>query len=250
MLTPTRTMSTNRTATKRRRRLGVQPALTALGVLLLLMAIAVVLLVDRIFFHGSSGPAGTGSGVAATQARARPPFTGVNLTGENNVIVRAGGRQSVIVHADSDLLRQVTTRVRAGRLVIGTTPGNLAAKSPMFVMVNLPALDGLRLQGAGNIFATGIDSRVLTVALPGSGNIHASGTTTKLDVTISGQGTVRLHQLIAREANAVLSGDGTIMLTATHRLAVTLSGSGTVLYGGHPPHITQTVTGSGTISAG
>ena len=53
--------------------------------------------------------------------------------------------------------------------MIGTTPGNLSAKSPMFVAVSVPSLDRLRLQGAGNISLTGINSRTLTVALPGSG---------------------------------------------------------------------------------
>ena len=126
---------------------------------LLLAAILVVLLVDRIFFHSSSSPAGTGSGVAATQARSLAPFTGVELAGDNNVIVQVGARQSVIVHADSNLLRRVTTRVRSGRLVIGTTPGNLSAKTPMFVAVSLPSLDRLKLQGDGNISVTGINSR-------------------------------------------------------------------------------------------
>ena len=229
------------------RRLGL--ALMALGVLLL-VAILTALVVDRIFFHSSSSPAGTGSGVAATQARSLPPFTGVDLAGENNVVVQVGAKQSVIVHADSNLLGRVTTRVRSGRLVIGTTPGNLAAKSPMFVTVSVPSLDGLRLRGDGNISVTGINSPSLTVALPGSGTVEAIGTTAKLDVTIGGEGTALLRRLIARDAKAALSGDGSIMLTATHRLTARVSGSGTILYGGNPPQVTQSVPGSGTISAG
>jgi Putative auto-transporter adhesin, head GIN domain len=140
--------------------------------------------------------------------------TGAELAGYNNVIVQVGARQSVIVHADSNLLRRVNTRVRSGRLVIGTSPGNLNAKRPMFVTVSLPSIDRLRLQGAGNISVTGINSQKLTAALPGSGNIDATGTTTKLDVTISGEGTAQLRPLIARDAKAVLGGDGSIMLTA------------------------------------
>jgi hypothetical protein len=216
---------------------------------LLLVAILIALLVDRIFFQSSSSPAGTGSGVAATQARSVAPFTSVDLAGDNNVIVLVGTRKSVIVHADSNLLRRVTTQVRSGRLVIGTTPGNLRAKSPMFVAVSLPSLDGLTLQDDGNISVTGIDSRNLTVSLPGSGNIDATGATTKLDVTIGGEGTALLRQLIVRDARASLSGDGSIMLTATNRLSTTVTGSGTVLYGGNPAHVSQKVTGSGTISA-
>ena len=97
-------MSTGHTTVHRRGGLRRPwPALLALGVLLLI-AILIALLVDRIFFHGSSSPAGAGSGVAATQARLLPPFTGVELAGDNNVIVEVGATQSVIVHADSNLL--------------------------------------------------------------------------------------------------------------------------------------------------
>jgi hypothetical protein len=82
-----------------------------------------------------------------SQARSLPPFTGVDLAGANNVIVHAGTRQSVIVHAYRNLLGRVTTRVRSGSLVIGTTPGNLSARTPMFVTVSVPSLDKLTLQG-------------------------------------------------------------------------------------------------------
>jgi Putative auto-transporter adhesin, head GIN domain len=202
--------------------------LPALAVLLL-AAILIALLVDRIF-QSSSSPAGTGSGVAATQRRSLPPFTGVDLAGENNVIVRVGASQSVIVHADSNLLTRVTTRVRSGSLVIGTTPGNLNAKTPMFVAVSVPSLDALTLNGDGNITVTGINSRRLTVVLPGSGAVHATGTTTRLEVTISGVGTALLGQLIARDVKAALSGDGSITLAATHSLKASIPGSGTIVY--------------------
>jgi Putative auto-transporter adhesin, head GIN domain len=142
----------------------------------------------------------------------------VDLPGFNNVVVRAGARQSVVVHADSNLLTRVTTRVRASRLVIGTTPGNLAAKSPMYVVVTLPSVEALILRGAGNITVSNLtlpsvealilrgrgnitvsnlDSRRLTVGLPGAGTIRATGRAAPLDVTISGSGTALLGQLVA-----------------------------------------------------
>ena len=243
-------MSTGHTTLHRPRGAGgLRRALIALGALLL-TAILMALLVDRIFFRDTSTPAGTGSGHAATQARALPRFTGIDLAGANNVVVEVGGKQSVVVHADRNLLRRVTTGVRSGRLVIGTTPGNLNAKSPMFVTVSVPSIDAVSLHGAGNIAVTGIHSRVLSVMLPGSGNIDVTGTTTRLDVAIDGAGTTMLRGLIARDARAAIDGDGSISLTATHSLTARVTGSGTVLYGGNPAHVTRSVSGSGTISAG
>jgi hypothetical protein len=114
----------------------LQPKLTTLAVLAL-AAILIALLVDGTF-DSSSSPAGKGSGIAATPARSLAPFTGVDLAGDNNVIVHVGASQSVIVHADNNLLGRVTTRVRSGSLVIGTAPGNLNAKAPMSVAVSVP----------------------------------------------------------------------------------------------------------------
>ena len=225
-----------------------QVTLRAMGALLL-AAILVVLLVNRVFFDRTS-PAGTGSGVASTQARSASRFTAVDLAGFNNVVVRAGAKQSVVVHADSNLLMRVTTRVRAGRLVIGTTPGNLAAKSPMYVVVTLPSVEALTLRGAGSITVSNLDSRRLTVRLPGAGMIRATGRAARLDVTISGSGTALLGQLTARDVKAGVSGDGSIMLTATHRLDARVSGSGAILYGGDPAQVTTRVTGDGTIAPG
>jgi hypothetical protein len=122
----------------------------------------------------------------------------------------------------------------------------------MLVAVSVPSLSALMLQGDGNATVTAINSPSVTIALPGSGNIHATGNTRHLDVTISGEGSAFLGQLVARDAKAALSGDGTITLTATHSLTASIpaTGSGTILYAGRPPHLTTTVTGHGTILAG
>ena len=60
-----------------------------------------------------------GSGVPASQAREVPPFRGVELAGSNTVTIRVGGEQSVVVHADDNLIDTVTTDVSGGSLVIG-----------------------------------------------------------------------------------------------------------------------------------
>jgi hypothetical protein len=234
------------TTIDRRTRLRLTPAA---AVALLLAAVLITLAIDRLIVDDSGG-GGAGSGVAASQSRALPPFTGIELAGFNNVIVRVGAPQSVVVHADDNLLARVTTSVSSGRLVIGTTPGKLSTKAPMWVDVSLPALDALALPGSGNFSVTGISGDRLTVALSGQGNIDAAGTTGGLDVSVSGQGAARLAGLTARDAHAVLGGQGTIVLTATERLDAVLSGTGTIVYGGNPPHVTRQVSGIGTIAPG
>jgi hypothetical protein len=244
-------MSTGTGLTPIRRHGGLENASRALVVLtvLLLAGIVVLVLVDRAS-NTSNSPGGTGSGVAATQVRSLPSLTGIDLVGANNVVVRVGARQSVIVHADSNLLGRVTTQVSSGSLVIGNTPGTLNARSPMFVAVTVPSLDALTVEGSGNISVNGVNSPNLTVRLPGSGTIQVAGATTRLDVAIAGSGTALLNRLTARDATASIDGSGSIVLAAAHRLDASISGSGTILYTGNPAEVTKSVTGDGTISGG
>jgi len=200
---------------------------------------------------GAGSPAHVvqGSGVAATQTRAVAGFSRIDLTGSNKVSVVVGGRQSVVVHADSNLLDRVTTRVVAGTLLIGTT-GSFTTRNPMSVEISVPALAALTLSGSGQISASGINSPGLTVSLSGSGALDASGAVARLDVALGGSGQAQLSQLAARDVRAVLTGSGLIRVTATTSLDAAVPGTGAVIYGGTPPHLTTSITGTGAVLRG
>jgi hypothetical protein len=191
-----------------------------------------------------------GSGVPASQVRALPPFRSVELAGSNIVTIHVGGRQSVVVHADRNLLDHVTTEVRAGRLVINNKPGSYASKSPMSVDVAVPSLTALRLSGSGIISADGVNASSMTITLPGSGDVNASGKAARLDVAVGGSGNARLASLPARDARAVIGGSGTIVVNATNSLRAAIPGSGVIFYLGNPEHVTTSISGSGTILQG
>lgn len=200
------------------------------------------------WFGGSSNSTTEGSGVPGTQARDVAAFTSVELAGSNNVVIRVGGKQSVVVKADENLIHRVTTEVQSGKLVIANTPGSLTTKSPMSVEVSVPTLNALTLAGSGNIVVNSIETKSLKVALPGSGTLTASGTATRLDVTVSGSGTVQFTRLVAKDVRAGVSGSGSIFVTATKSLDASVSGSGAILYTGSPHDVTKSVTGNGAIT--
>jgi len=220
--------------------------ITAL-VLALVAGLALAAVVVALLARGGSSSSGVqGSGVAATQSRVLARFSSVDLAGSNIVTVAVGERQSVVVHADSNLMRQVTTRVVAGTLVIGTT-GTFTTKTPMNVAVSVPSLATVTLSGSGEISVTGIDAPRLTVMLAGSGVLYAGGTVTRLDVTLGGWGLAQLNGLVARDVHAVVSGSGLIRVTARASLNAAVTGSGAIIYGGNP-RVTSSVTGSGTVT--
>jgi hypothetical protein len=229
--------------TARHGQLALIAAVTAAFILAML---AVVLLVHG---GGSSGPGVQGSGIAATQTRTVAGFSRLDLAGSNNVTVAVGAPQSVVVHADSNLISHVTTQVAGGTLVIGDT-GSFTARSPMSVEVSVPSLTALNLSGAGQISVTGINVPQLTVTVSGSGLLSAAGTASRLDVTLSGDGQAQLFQLTARDVQAVVTGSGLIQVTATTSLDASVPGTGAIVYRGDPPQVTTSVTGTGAVTPG
>jgi hypothetical protein len=214
-------------------------------------AVAVVLLVRYDVVGSTPSSNGVpGSGVAATQTRSLAAFKNVELAGSNAVTIRVGGKQSVVVQADDNLLRRVTTDVRAGSLVIGNTPGSFTARRPMRVEVSMPSLSELRLSGSGIISASGIKTSSLTVMLSGSGVLRASGSAMRVDVTLAGSGDAQLNELVARHVHAVVSGSGRILVTATKSLDASVPGRGAIVYGGNPPQVNTSIAGSGAVIRG
>jgi len=232
-------------AAPRRPRALIIALVLALAAVLALTAVVVALLAG-----GRSSSSGVqGSGVAATQSRVLARFSSLDLKGSNNVTVVIGGRQSVVVHADSNLIRHVTTRVVAGTLVVGTT-GSFTTRTPMSVEVSVPSLAAVKLSGSGNISVNRIDEPRLTVTLSGSGVVYANGTTAQLGVTLGGSGLARLNALVARDVHAVITGSGLIRVTATARLTASVPGTGSIIYSGNPPQVTSSVTGTGAVTRG
>jgi len=200
-----------------------------------------------VFTLDESSDTAGGSGVPGRQARAVPAFSSVQLVGSNIVTVRVGGARSVIVRGDDNLLSHITTTVRSGRLVIGTT-GSFSTRTPMRVAVTVPSLVALGLGGSGIISAQGVHARSLRVTLSGSGVLRASGTADRLDVRLGGSGVAQLRDLVARDTHAVITGSGRIDVTATKGLDASIPGTGAIVYGGGPERVTTSVSGTGAIT--
>jgi len=236
----------------------------ALLVTLVVLAGLAVVLLARHDWGTSSTPSKTpqgsctlqgsstikGSGVTATQTRSVPAFAGVDLAGANNVTVHVGGPQRVVVHADANLLRRVTTVVRHRGLVIGNTAGSFSTTSVMSVDVTVPSLDSATLSGSGVVTVDGLRATQFTVDVPGNGVVRVSGRADRLNATLGGSGDVQLQGLRARDVTALVAGSGRLQVHATGSLDAAVSGVGTISYTGNPSKVAQKITGTGSITSG
>ncbi|MDX2304454.1 MAG: head GIN domain-containing protein [Microscillaceae bacterium] len=103
----------------------------------------------------------------------------------------------------------------------------------------------LRLSGSGSIHLEATAGEVES-RLSGSGNIVISGSADTHRALVSGSGGIRSFAMNSRESIAEIRGSGDIELLTQERLDVKISGSGTVRYKGNPT-ITSNITGSGNL---
>jgi hypothetical protein len=190
------------------------------------------------------------AGPMTVQARTVPAFTRVDLTGSEVVTITVGRPRSVQVRGNRDLVEQVTTAVDHGVLQIGTQETSRPTNGSVHVNVDVPALDALTLDGNGVIVANEVRTSRLTVRMPGNGIVRATGTVTRLDVSLDGSGDAQLSDVKARDVYATLGGSGRIAVRASHGLDASVGGTGLIVYGGDPPLVKTSVTGTGAIQRG
>jgi Putative auto-transporter adhesin, head GIN domain len=209
---------------------------------------AVVLLVRHDTSQTTGPSVLRGSGVASSVTRHVGSFSGVELAGSSDVVVRVGAAERVTVHGDTNLLRLVTTEVEGNRLVVATD-GSFTAVAPLYVMVYVPTLDTVSLSGSGGLSVTGVEGRLLMVTLDGSGALRARGRVDRVDASLDGSGTLDLQRLVARTAYVSVSGSGQVWVNVTESLDASVPGTGSIVYSGNPSHVTRNVSGTGDVVA-
>ena len=188
-----------------------------------------------------------GSGVVRTEPRDATGFSEVRLSGSGEVDVRHGDADSVTVEAEDNILPLLETRVRDGRLTLGTKPNvSISPTRAIRYHVTVNRLTAIGVSGSGRFVADGLDTPRLTADISGSGSATLSGRADAVELTISGSGAYDASRLASKSATVTISGSGSATVNAADRVEATVSGSGSVRYLGNPS-VDQQVSGSGSV---
>ncbi|MGH2893977.1 MAG: head GIN domain-containing protein [Solirubrobacteraceae bacterium] len=189
-------------------------------------------------------------GPHTVQTRRVGTFDRIDLRDSANVVVTRGNSRTLTVSGGRNRVRDVVTRVQSGTLVVEERDGDatihLGDDGPT-VTVSAPSLVSARLDGSGDLFASGLTGGPLQVRVDGSGDVEAHGRLDALNAADDGSGDLNLGDLVARSAKINLSGSGDADVHAVRTLAVVVSGSGDVSYAGNP-EVTRDMSGSGDVS--
>lgn len=210
---------------------------------------------------------------AADENREVSAFSEITLRVPAKVHLEQGKKQSVEITAKESVLEEIITEVKGRELVI-----RFSTKSALFkdfdsakieIYITVPEIGALSVSGSGDIINDGqIDTRILDVAVSGSGNVMlddlkaervkvtvsgsgdvklaGSGKTADLNVAVSGSGNFRGIDFPAEDVDVKMSGSGNVDVYAENSLKVRAAGSGDVTYRGNPS-IDQSILGSGKV---
>jgi hypothetical protein len=87
----------------------------------------------------------------------------------------------------------------------------------------------------------------LTTVINGAGDANLQGSATIANFTITGAGNIFASTLDTDECTIVISGTGDVRVHVNNKLNVTISGTGSVYYTGDPDDIVTNITGTGSV---
>lgn len=199
-------------------------------------------------------------------------FDAVAMGIEGKVYIKQGNENEVILEGDESALKDITTEVRGGRLVIKNERDSWrfwgsSTTSRINVYITIKELKGASVSGSGQIIGEStfktrdfdaalsgsgsmeleIDAEYTTTKISGSGRIIISGKTEKAKLSISGSGRYAAEKLDTKDYEISISGSGRSNIQVSGDLDVRISGSGSVYYDGEPTSINKKVGGSGKV---
>lgn len=209
-----------------------------------------------------------GKGAVTTNQRKVTPFDKVVLDMSVNAVIQVGKTPGVQITANNNLQEHIKTEVENGILRIHHD-GIMFNSDDINVVINVPALNGLEINGAsdadikGKVTAANFELYVKGAAEVGIADIHvtkmnvklsgaselniASGIADQAIYKVTGAGEINARGLITKNVTAKVSGAGEMDLHVTAKLDAHITGAGEIDYVGHP-QVTSKITGAGFLN--
>jgi len=208
-----------------------------------------------------------GSGNVISEQREVHPFYEVNLKGSGRVILTKGEKQFIEIKTDDNIMPEIETVVRSGRLIISQRNKNINPTILDF-FITVEDLRGISISGSADVYGKSrfvsktfyaglhgsgdisldLEASSLESEISGSGSITFTGSTESYNASIRGSGNINASDMEARHVSVDIKGSGDCRVNASDSLSIDIAGSGDVYYKGNP-QISSKIRGSGSVKA-
>lgn len=232
------------------------------------LAVIVLMTISQLLISCTfAGPFGIkGSGVKKTETREIGNFTGLDVSGGFEVVLKQGSSQSLVIEADDNLMREIITEVRGGELNIYTRD-NVWPNTKLVAYITFVRLDDIDISGAVKVFSNEnlsfdrltldgsgaseidftADVRNLEAGFSGASKLHLIGNVNNANIECSGASKLYLADFNANEVRLELSGASYAEVSVIDKLVVEASGASDVKYKGEPKTVTVDTSGASKV---
>ena len=210
----------------------------------------------------------TGSGHVTTEKReVSGDFKNVEISNALDLVVEQSDKTEIIVEADDNLQKEITTEVQNGVLVISCTKGNFNNITSKKITVKMPIIEGLEASSASTInTATTLKGNNLTLASSSAASINATveyetiqitansasnqsikGKSLRIEASTSSAGVINAADLLSNEVVASSSSGSSITTQPIVSLKAEASSGGSISYKGAPKSIQKEESSGGSI---
>jgi len=181
-----------------------------------------------------------------SEVREVSEFSRIVIESSADVNLKVGETQRVEVFAEDDEIGDVLTRVRNETLYI-TIDSKRWRHHGANLEISLKTLEGIEIDGSGDVVATNVDSDQLEIEIDGSGDVELDGSCGTLTIDVSGSGDINSRNLKCANASVDINGSGDVDIFASESLMLEINGSGDVTVYGDPAKFRPSINGSGDL---
>ncbi len=206
-----------------------------------------------------------GNGDIKTETRDVSSFNEIRVGGAFEILLTQGGKETLKIEADENLLPLIQTKVKGGVLII-TTKENIKNAKKLMLYINFNELKRLDISGACEISNEGtlifstlkfeasgaseinldLKANKLLCDYSGASEINFKGKVREFELEVSGASDIEAYDLVAEDLVIDISGAGSAKIHATKSLKIEASGASSIRYMGNPT-IDQRVSGAGSV---
>lgn len=208
-----------------------------------------------------------GNGVRKKESFEVADFQRIDIGGNFIINLTEGEPGEVIIESDENLFDYIDLEVR-GRTLIASSERMLDSEEGVIININVKNLEVLGISGAAEVKSTNpLLSADLAIILSGAGKlelmldvedvslnvsgatlVYLEGAAKKLEIDMSGAGSLEASELEVEDCFAQISGLGKVLVNVSGRLEAEVSGLGSVEYLGNPESVRGDVSGIGNVS--
>lgn len=224
-------------------------------------------------FFGSCNQLGninaiTGSGHVTIEKRnVTGDFKNVEISNALDLVIEQSDKTEIIVEADDNLQKEITTKVENGVLVISCKFGNFINVSSKKITVKMPVIEGIEASSASTVNAnTTLKGSNLTLASSSAATVNLTteyetiqlttssasnqtikGKALRVETEASSGSVINTTELLANEVVANSSSGSSITVHPIVNLKAEASSGGNITYNGTPKSIQKEENSGGNI---